>query len=83
MSTILISVPVLLPFVGALGYDALWFGVFVTVISTIGLVGPPVGLTVFAIQSLPFVVADFALVALLVLPPELAVWLPPVSVSDR
>jgi len=71
--------------------------VFVTVMSTVSLVSPPVGLTVFVIQSqhpqipaariyrgaLSFVVADFALVALLVLPPELAVWLPPVSVSDR
>ena len=64
--------------------------VFVTVMSTVSRVSPPVGLTVFVIQSqhpqipaariyrgaLSFVVADFALVALLVLPPELALWLP-------
>jgi TRAP-type C4-dicarboxylate transport system permease large subunit len=57
---------------------------------TIGLISPPVGLTVFVIQAqnpdvpatriylgtVPFLVADFILVALLVAFPALALWLP-------
>jgi len=57
-----------------------WFGVFVTVMATVGLVSPPLGLTVFVIQAhhptigagriyratLPFVAADLVLVVLLV-----------------
>jgi tripartite ATP-independent transporter DctM subunit len=90
VSTLLVTVPVLLPVVTALGYDPVWFGVFVTVMATVGLVSPPLGLTVFVIQAhhpsigagriyratLPFVLADLALVALLVAAPALALWLP-------
>jgi C4-dicarboxylate transporter DctM subunit len=51
VSTILITVPVIMPLMASLGYDGVWFGVFVTVMATIGLISPPVGLTVFVIQA--------------------------------
>jgi len=90
VSTILITVPVILPIMAGIGYDGIWFGIFVTVMATIGLISPPVGLTVFVIQAqnpdipaakiyrgtLPFLVADFVLVALLIAFPALALWLP-------
>jgi C4-dicarboxylate transporter, DctM subunit len=92
VSTILITVPVTLPLVIAIGYDGIWFGIFVTVMCTIGLISPPTGMTVFVIQAqhpeipvariylgtLPFLVADFVLVALLILIPGMALWLPSV-----
>jgi tripartite ATP-independent transporter DctM subunit len=92
VSTILITVPVIMPLMGSIGYDGIWFGIFVTVMATIGLISPPVGLTVFVIQAqnpdipaakiyrgtLPFLVADFVLVALLIAFPALALWLPSV-----
>jgi tripartite ATP-independent transporter DctM subunit len=90
VSTILITVPVILPLMASVGYDGIWFGIFVTVMATIGLISPPVGLTVFVIQAqnpdipaariyrgtLPFLAADFVLVGLLVAFPALALWLP-------
>jgi len=90
VSTILITVPVTLPLVTGLGYDGVWLGVFVTVMCTIGLISPPTGMTVFVIQAqhpdipvtriylgtLPFLVADFVLVGLLIAFPALALWLP-------
>jgi len=90
VSTILITVPVVLPLVTGLGYDGVWFGIFVTVMATIGLVSPPTGLTVFVIQAqnpdipvgriyrgtLPFLAADFVLVALLIAAPGIVAWLP-------
>jgi tripartite ATP-independent transporter DctM subunit len=90
VSTILITVPVVLPLVTGLGYDGVWFGIFVTVMATIGLVSPPTGLTVFVIQAqnpdipvariyrgtLPFLMADFVLVALLIAVPQMTNWLP-------
>jgi tripartite ATP-independent transporter DctM subunit len=90
VSTILISVPVTLPLVLGLGYDGIWFGIFVTVMCTIGLISPPTGMTVFVIQAqhpeipvariylgtLPFLVADLVLVAILVALPGLVSWLP-------
>jgi C4-dicarboxylate transporter DctM subunit len=90
VSTILITVPVTLPLISGIGYDGIWFGIFVTVMCTIGLISPPTGMTVFVIQAqhpdipvmriylgtLPFLVADFVLVALLIFWPSLALWLP-------
>ena len=90
VSTILITVPVVFPLMQSIGYDGIWFGIFVTIMATIGLISPPVGLTVFVIQAqnpdipatriylgtLPFLAADFVLVALLIAFPALALWLP-------
>ena len=90
VSTILITVPVVLPLVTSIGYDGIWFGIFVTVMATIGLISPPTGMTVFVIQAqnpdipvaaiyrgtLPFLVADLALVALLIAAPGIITWLP-------
>jgi C4-dicarboxylate transporter DctM subunit len=90
VSMILISVPVVLPMVISLGYDGIWFGVFVTVLAEAGLITPPVGLNVFVIRSqlpeLPlatifrgaanFLVADVLLLVLLAVFPALALWLP-------
>ena len=92
VSTILISVPVTLPLVLAIGYDGVWFGIFVTVMATIGLISPPTGMTVFVIQAqnpdipaariyrgtLAFLVADFVLVGMLIAWPALVSWLPAV-----
>jgi C4-dicarboxylate transporter DctM subunit len=92
VSTILITTPVTLPLINSIGYDGIWFGIFVTVMCTIGLISPPTGMTVFVIQAqhpeipvmriylgtLPFLAADFVLVALLIFMPSLALWLPSV-----
>jgi tripartite ATP-independent transporter DctM subunit len=90
VSTILVTVPVTLPLITGIGFDGIWFGIFVTVMCTIGLISPPTGMTVFVIQAqhpeipvariylgtLPFLVADFVLVGLLIAAPGLASWLP-------
>ena len=90
VSTLLITVPVLLPVIKGIGYDPIWFGVFVTVMSTVGLISPPVGLTVFVVQSqnpdvplhkifrgvMPFLYADCVLLLVLVVFPPVAMWLP-------
>ena len=90
VSTILVTVPVTLPLVTGIGYDGIWLGVFITVMCTIGLISPPTGMTVFVIQAqhpdipvariyfgtLPFLVADFVLVGLLIAFPSIALWLP-------
>jgi C4-dicarboxylate transporter, DctM subunit len=92
VSTILISVPVTLPLVLAVGYDGIWFGIFVTVMATIGLISPPTGMTVFVIQAqnpdipvariyrgtLAFLAADFVLVGMLIAWPGIVSWLPAV-----
>lgn len=90
VSTILITVPVTLPLIIGIGYDGIWFGIFVTVMCTIGLITPPTGMTVFVIQAqhpeipigriyrgtLPFLAADFVLVGILIVAPGLVSFLP-------
>jgi tripartite ATP-independent transporter DctM subunit len=92
VSMILITVPVVLPLVMSLGYDGVWFGIFVTLLAEAGLITPPVGLNVFVIRSqmpdLPlgtifrgaanFLTADAALLVLLIAFPAIALWLPAV-----
>jgi tripartite ATP-independent transporter DctM subunit len=90
LSMIVVTVPVFLPLVQALGYDPVWFGVLVVVVVEMGLITPPVGLNIFVLRAQlpdvplgtmfkgigPFLAADFALVFLLLLFPALALWLP-------
>ena len=87
---ILITVPVFLPLIVAYGYDPTWFAVVVVIVVEVGLIHPPVGMNLFVVQAqapglrtaviyrgiLPFLVAPFVLIALLMLFPGLALWLP-------
>ncbi|MEL6235923.1 MAG: TRAP transporter large permease [Pseudomonadota bacterium] len=90
ISMILITVPVFLPIVEAIGYSAIWFGIFLVIVAEIGLITPPVGLNIFVIRGqapdipitaiyrgiLPFLVAQLVGVAILIAIPGLALWLP-------
>ena len=92
ISMILITVPVFQLLIEDLGYSLIWFGVLVVVVVEIGLITPPVGMNIFVIRAqmpeinlgtiyagvTPFLLADLALVGLLLISPELATWLPDV-----
>ncbi|HEV7324410.1 MAG TPA: TRAP transporter large permease [Bosea sp. (in: a-proteobacteria)] len=87
---VLVTVPVLLPLVLSTGYDPIWFGVLLVIVVEIGLIHPPVGMNLFVIRTqapeislgamyrgvLPFLVAPFLLIAMLLAWPDLALWLP-------
>jgi tripartite ATP-independent transporter DctM subunit len=90
LSVMIIILPILFPLVTGLGFDPIWFGIIMVVWLEIGLITPPVGLNLFVIQGLtpgasarditlgttPYVVLMIALVVLLFLVPDLALWLP-------
>lgn len=89
-AVILMSVPVVLPIIEVMGVDVLWFGVFIAVIASVGLITPPVGLSVYAVSgatgipagsifrpALVFAAAAAIVVCgLMVAFPALATWLP-------
>ncbi|WP_088006046.1 TRAP transporter large permease [Indiicoccus explosivorum] len=89
-AVILMSIPVIFPIIQEIQVDVLWFGVFISVICTIGLITPPVGLSVYAVAGVSGIRSEsifkiafvFAAVAMLVVCglliafPELATWLP-------
>ncbi len=91
LSMILLTVPIFFPIVEALGFDLVWFGVLVVVVTEISLITPPLGMNVFVLSNIskdvvttrivfkgitPFLIADFIRLLLLTLIPTLVLFLP-------
>lgn len=89
LSMVLIMVPVLLPAALALGFDPIWFGVYIVIMVECALITPPVGLNLYVIQSvaqtrlgevargvLPFLLIMLGSVAALYAVPDLALYIP-------
>ena len=91
MSMLVLTVPVAVPMVVAVGVDPVWFGIFIIVMCEIALITPPVGMNLFVVQglrrdggsfadvvlgSLPYVFIMLAFVAMLIVWPQIALWLP-------
>ena len=85
--TILILTPVLMPIVKAAGIDPVYFGVLFIINNAIGLITPPVGTVLNTVAGVgkvsmdevtkgvwPFMVAQFALMFLMVLFPQIVIW---------
>lgn len=87
---IFITVPIFAPVVDTLGFDLIWFGIVVVVISEIGMITPPVGINVYIMKGIakdvplatifrgifPFLLADIARLVTLIAFPWLTLFLP-------
>ncbi|MCD0505161.1 TRAP transporter large permease [Bordetella petrii] len=90
MSMILLTVPVFYPLVQSLGFDLIWFGIIVVVVTEISFITPPFGMNVFVLRGLlpgvssqtifrgvmPFVVSDIVRLTILILFPAISLYLP-------
>lgn len=89
MTILLLTLPIFVPTVTALGFDLVWFGVLVVVNMQIGLITPPLGLDLYIMRNtfgiptkelirgvLPFLFVLFVFLALLVAFPQITLWLP-------
>ena len=89
LSMILIMTPVLLPAAMGLGFDPIWFGIFMVIMVECALITPPVGLNLYVIQAVarvslgevargvwPFLALMLVTVAILYLVPDLALYIP-------
>lgn len=90
VATMLITLPFVLPLIVSWGYDPLWWGIVNVTVIMIGLFCPPIGLNVMVMHGLvrnvplrrmyvgvlPFLLADFLRLGLLVAFPLIATWLP-------
>jgi TRAP-type C4-dicarboxylate transport system permease large subunit len=52
LALLLVTIPIFFPVVTAMGYDPLWFGVLITVVTTLGAITPPVGVNMFIVASM-------------------------------
>ncbi len=89
MAIILIFVPLFAPIVVAEGFDLVWFGIIVIVVTEIALITPPVGMNVFVLKAvlpdvpvarifrglIPFVGVDLVRLAVLLAFPVITLWL--------
>lgn len=86
---IMLTVPIIYPVVVAVGFDPIWFGVIMVRMMEIGMITPPMGINIFVLSGavdvpigtifrgvIPFVIADFCHVALLIAFPVLTLFLP-------
>ncbi|GAA5236587.1 TRAP transporter large permease [Verticiella sediminum] len=90
-SMVITTVPLLFPVVTALGYDPVWFGVVITMLVEIAMISPPDGTVLYVLQGMrrqpgpitdvfagvmPFIGAYILAVLILMVLPEIALWLP-------
>jgi tripartite ATP-independent transporter DctM subunit len=90
LALLLITIPIFFPVAEKLGYDPIWFGVTITVVTTLGAVTPPVGATTYVVggmaKDIPlenvfkgvafFLPAYIVCVAILMIFPSLVLFLP-------
>ena len=90
LAMMITTIPVLFPVVIAIGYDPIWFGVFVVIMCELALLTPPVGMNLYIVQGvrnrgsitdviigvLPFFIGILALVALMTIYPDFITFLP-------
>jgi len=84
------TVPIITPVIIAQGFDPVWFGVLVMLLIETAMITPPVGINLFVVQGVrgrgqlhdvmlgaaPFVITLLVMTGLLILFPQIALWLP-------
>ena len=90
LAIVILTVPIIFPLIKQMGFDPIWFGVIIVMTVELGLIHPPVGMNIFVIKSvledikistifigvIPFIITDLIRLAILVMFPILATWLP-------
>ena len=89
-SLMIITTPILLPLIKAMGYDPLWYGIVLVINLELAVVTPPVGLNLYTLRSccpvltveeiikasFPFLLVQLACLILFSVYPPLSLWLP-------
>ncbi|WP_419908950.1 TRAP transporter large permease [Hoeflea sp.] len=91
ISMMLLTVPIFFPLAISLGFDPIWFGLIMLLALEISFTTPPFGLLLFVMKgvappdttmreiylsAIPFILCSLILVALLIMFPPIAIWLP-------
>jgi len=90
LGMILLTIPIFFPVAVALGYDPIWFGVVIVLVTELGVITPPVGINVYVVSGIakdvplekifkgafPFVLTLLTYLIIMLLFPQLALFLP-------
>ena len=89
-SMVLVTTPILLPTVLAMGWNPIWFGVLMIANINIAVITPPVGLNLYTLASvtkdvdietilkgtMPYVLVELGALLILIIFPQISLWLP-------
>jgi C4-dicarboxylate transporter DctM subunit len=90
LGMILLTIPIFYPVAVALGYDPIWFGVVIVLVTELGVITPPVGINVYVVSGIardvplevifkgafPFVLTLVAYLVIMIVFPQIALFLP-------
>ena len=90
LAMITLTVPIIFPVVKELGFDPIWFGVIIVLVTEMGVISPPEGVNIFVIKGIakdvpletiyrgvmPYLYAMIAAAIILLFVPQIATWLP-------
>jgi len=89
LAFLMLATPIFFPAVVKLGFDPIWFGIFVGINQMIGVVIPPMAICVFVVKNVtkvpiwtiykgvtPFLISLVLCLVLLCLFPQIVLWLP-------
>ncbi len=90
LAMVMLTVPIFYPVVQALGFDPIWFGVIIVLVTEMGVITPPVGINVYVVHGIakdipletifrgvfPYLLALLVCCGILLLFPQLALFLP-------
>lgn len=89
LAFMILATPIFYPVVVKLGYDLIWFGIFLQLVVMIGVIIPPVAINVFIVRNItneslttiykgvtPFILGLAFVIFLIVLFPQLALFVP-------
>jgi tripartite ATP-independent transporter DctM subunit len=89
LAFLILATPIFLPVVLKLGYDPIWFGVIISVVTMIGIILPPVAINAFVVSGVtgtpiatiykgiyPYLVGMGILLLVFMLFPQISLWLP-------
>lgn len=90
-SIVMVTIPIFMPIVGAMGWDPIWFGAIMMLNLELATISPPFGLSLFVMKgiaskgttmgdiykaALPFVGLNLVVMALMIAFPGIVLWLP-------
>lgn len=91
LSMQVLTIPVALPMVAAVGVDPIWFGIFIVLMCELGMITPPVGMNLYVVQGVrkdggpfrdvvvgaaPYALIMILFTLLLIAFPQIVLWLP-------
>lgn len=89
MCMMMLTIPILWPAMKAMGFNYIWFGIFVTMMQGLGGVTPPIGMLTYMVSGMakvsamkvfkglvPFIIAYLSVIILICIFPVLCTWLP-------